>query len=133
MDDNYIGDDGAAYIAHALRSPNCRLVSLDLDNNPIGDAGAAAIAASLLSPTSSLVTLVLGRSTASHPPEATIGPAGATAIAAALRGSKTLTALDLAGNAIGDDGACAIAAALEAPTSRLEVCDIIISTCFKKM
>ncbi|KAL1512428.1 hypothetical protein AB1Y20_005683 [Prymnesium parvum] len=129
---NYIGGEGAAHIAEALKT-NATLTSLHLDGAPplrrrdrrathptalrpclahplshtrtnIGGEGAAHIAEALKT-NATLTSLHLHNSN--------IGGEGAAHIAEALKTNATLTSLHLEGNEIGDEGAAHIAEALK--------------------
>lgn len=98
LDDNNIGDSGAAAIAEALKS-NTAVEKLWLNNNTIGDSGAAALAEALESNTA-LRWLFLQTNT--------IGDSGAAAIAESLKSNTALTMLYLNGNNIGNNGAASL-------------------------
>jgi len=151
-----VGDNGAAALAKALSSQSLR--SLDLSGCGVGEEGAKALAGAIGSSTGcSLLTLRLGGG--SEDGQTRIGNAGASALGLALRssssfslkeldlsssgitcgdaaasllspGSSSLESLTLAGNALGDQGALAVAAALlklnkeESNSSKLQHLDL---------
>ncbi|CAM2702981.1 unnamed protein product [Rotaria socialis] len=103
LEKNRIGQQGAQYIADALRM-NQTLTTLCLDTNQIGQRGAEHIADALKT-NRTLTTLYLG--------ENQIGQYGARHIAEALKTNRTLTTLGLEQNQIGQKGTEYIADALQ--------------------
>jgi hypothetical protein len=108
---NFLGDHGVLVIVRALQdNPHCKLHSLVLTWNGIGPEGGGVLGHyAARSPL--LCKLSLGKNL--------LGNAGAVAIASALkrRPDCTLRQLELYSNAIGTDGATAIAAYMAASTS----------------
>jgi hypothetical protein len=105
MRDNGTGHLAAATLASALRSPLCRLESLNLSENYVDDRGAASLAGALRA-SRTLAELNLR--------DNGVTDVGAAALAQALPGSR-LAALDLSSNAgIGVDACVAFAHALAA-------------------
>ena len=91
------------------------LTALALSFNPLGEAGGEALGTALASGR-------LMRLSSLQLHGCQLGAAGAKALAAGLRGGKALSHLDLCGNALFDEGACAVAAALpSAPASLAEL------------
>jgi len=103
---NHVGDDGARALGHALKI-NSTLTSLAIGSAGVCDAGARALADALTSNTS-LLSLYTGSN---------FGDDGACALADALKINRSLTHVDIEGNAIGDDGVHALANALETNAS----------------
>ena len=106
LNNNNIGDSGAAAVAEALKN-NTALTRLYLHYNTIGDIGAVAIAGALKSNT--VTTLYLEHNN--------IGDSGAAALAEALKKNTALTTLWLQHNNIGDSGAAALVEMLESNTA----------------
>jgi len=101
---NSIGDAGCSALAGYVQQAGCALEVLHLSSNDISDDGAAELAAALqrTSKTSKLRELHLANNG--------IETEGAVALATALRGNAALEVLVLSYNAIGADGARALAA-----------------------
>ena len=123
---NALCDAGAASIAEAL-ARNTTLLHLDLQDNAIGDRGAASIASHCLGPREAAppVAAAGGGGAGEFDDEGcrpmlatlrlwhnSVADEGATALAMALHGNASLTALDLGGNRITAKGAREIQAAV---------------------
>merc|ERR1719446_228562 len=105
LDHNPIGDEHGAAFCKALLGHTNSLLALSLGRTKVGDATAAACAEALSvrAEASALVSLLLSSRG---------GDAGATALANALRSGISLRQLWL-GDAVGDKGGCALAAAVQ--------------------
>lgn len=122
LDDNRIGAEGVAALTAVLASTN--VVSLSLSGNGIGADGLTAIAAVLnatelttLNLAENCVCDVLFNFNAANEVRdgrysGTYSVKGIAALASGLRGNRSLTALNLADNGIGDEGCVELAHAL---------------------
>lgn len=109
LEQNGLGEKGGCAIAGALRV-NATLTSLDLSRNDIGDATAKDLAESCRD-SRSLHVLNLSGSCRSE--STNLGPGGARALASAVAESHSLSRLTLSNNPIGEEGARALAKAVE--------------------
>lgn len=134
LDDNNLGDEGAAAIADALTTTrvftsvvqkgkphkvelvvNNRIWKLSMASNSIGDVGAAALADAIIEVNNTALQELWLYGNA-------ISDDGAAAFGEAIKsGQCWLTMLGLAKNEIGDDGATALAEALESNTEMREL------------
>jgi hypothetical protein len=114
LSDCYMGSAGARHLADVLSSKNSVVEKLDLSRNKLRDEDAGLFARLIAN--QNLKSLVLR--------ENNIGDAGALEIAVALRQNNTLDLLDLKSNAIGSDGASALADALVLANDSLKVLDL---------
>jgi Ran GTPase-activating protein (RanGAP) involved in mRNA processing and transport len=108
LDNAGLTEAGVEKLASVLDQGVCRLTKLVLRHNLCGDRGCIAIAVGLKSPDSSIATLDLTKNK--------IGTEGAAALGDALRTNTTLTDLGVAKNPLGDAGCAAIADAVGANT-----------------
>jgi len=108
--ENALGPSGAAAVVSAMRGNRC--VTLDLCSNDLGAAGAKAVGTQLAEAPSSLTSLNLDGFAL---PVRKLR--GGIAISCLLVKNGHLTAINLAGNALGVLGATAIAAATAANTT----------------
>jgi len=111
---NDMGEDAGMAIAGVLRFPQSGLREIDLSQNPLGDDSACSIAKSLA--TSPLRALLLSGIEA----EDTAGEC----FAEVLKLNSTLLALDLSGNAFGEDTGHRVSQVLNTLNKTLQVLDL---------
>ncbi|KAK3249027.1 hypothetical protein CYMTET_41535 [Cymbomonas tetramitiformis] len=132
---NVIGDEGVEALAESLMHPNCRLSGLDVAGNNIGDASAEALAGALKNSNcrlrhldcSGMLYWSLARMPAEVPQERfrasnstpTLRPGHARGMLPD-DGCRRAGGRWAAGSAIGDEGATALADAIQNETCRLE-------------
>jgi Ran GTPase-activating protein (RanGAP) involved in mRNA processing and transport len=105
LEDNWIGEKGAAKLAFALTAHNKSITKLDVSRNQLGLLGAFSIA-SIFKKNDTLTDLNMSRTNLNNKMT--------EALTNAISSNKTLTKLDLSANSIGPRGADAIARCLEA-------------------
>eukprot|EP00121_Abeoforma_whisleri_P015152 Awhi_evm1s13969 len=111
LSDNLIGDEGAEAMASFLKENNS-MTTLDISRNSISQVGAKALSNALKKNTK-LIILDLA-----------INQVDGEEMATALRFNVTLKTLNLAGNAIGIDGALAIVKTLKTENRSLTTLDL---------
>lgn len=120
-----LGDEECWELQRAL-AKNAVITKVDLASNSIGDGGAAALA-ELLTTNTRIEVLDLSNRSLGEDGERVgsnkITSAGALALASTLDGhqNRTLKVLDLTGNKIGDQGAFALATALKANLTLIDM------------